>query len=357
MNLQENIKIYRKNLDMTQEQLAEAMGVTVGAVSKWESGQSIPDLYTLMGLADLFQTSTDALLGFALEGQGADEQADAIKHYTGERAFEKGRIKVEKALQNFPNHFGVVYRSAVFYEMLGLDTGERAAFRKAIVLYRRATGLLEQNHDPTLGIRTLYSHISQCHHCLEEYDKALEILKAHNEDGIYNDQLSLLLLKLKRWDEAIRVSSEGMMDNLARLEQSAMVLWNCLSEGRGQHREALNLQEWVIDLCEGLYTGQASYLHKINAAMYTGCAIMSVHLKERDQARVYLRRAKAAAEIFDADPVYGAERVRFYYGRPATAHDDFGQTAMDGIARTIAQQEDPVRSVLENLWEQVKNEA
>ena len=356
MILPDNIKAYRKVMDMTQEQLAEAMDVTVGAVSKWESGQSTPDLHTLMGLADLFQTSTDALLGFRLREAGADEQAEAIKQCTGDRAFEKGRIKAEKALQNFPNHFEVIYRSAVFYEMLGLDTGDRGAFHKAIDLYRRATGLLDQSHDPAVGIRTLYSHISQCHHCLEEYDKALEILKAHNEDGVYDDQLSLLLLKLKRWDEAIQVSSESMMESLTRLERSAMVLWNCLSEGRGQHREALDLQEWMIDIYEGLYTGKSSYLHKMNAAMYAGCAVMAFRLKDETACLRYLRRARSAAETFDADPVYEAQRVRFYHGRSATAHDDFGETAMEGVANTIAQQEEPARSRLRALWTQIRSE-
>ena len=357
MKLAQHIKAYRKNMDMTQEQLAEAMGVTVGAVSKWESGQSTPDLYTLMGLADLFQTSTDALLGFALEGQGAEEQAEAIKRCTGDRAFGPGRVKAEKALQNYPNHFGVVYRSAVFYEMMGLDTGDRTACRKAIDLYQRANGLLDQNRDSSVGVRTLYSHISQCYHCLEEYDKALEILSVHNEDGVYDDHLALLLLKMKRWDEAIRVSSESMLENLTRLERSAMVLWNCLSEGQGQHREALALQEWMVDLYEGLYTDRPCYLHKINAAMYTGCAIMAVQTEDPRHAQVYLRRAMSAAAAFDADPSYEAQRVRFYHGRSATAHDDFGQTATDGIAQTIARQAEPVRSQLETLWEQVKSEA
>ena len=356
MRLPENIKYYRKTMDMTQEQLAEAMGVTVGAVSKWESGTSTPDLYTLMGLADLFQTSTDVLLGFQLQEAGADGQAKAIKECTGTRAFTQGRIKAEKALQNYPNHFGVVYRSAVFYEMMGLDTGEKEGFRKAISLYQRAIGLLEQNRDPAVGIRTLYSSISQCHHCLEEYDKALEILRVHNEGGVYDDQLALLLLKLKRWDEAVQVSSESMMESLTRLERSAMVLWNCLSEGQGRHREARDLQEWMIDVYEGLYTGESSYLHKMNAVMYAGCAALSAQLAEEEKARVYLRRAKAAAKMFDAEPAYGAERVRFYHGRWATAHDDFGETAMEGIAQTIAQQEAPVRAVLESLWEQVKAE-
>ena len=42
MNLPENIKNNRKEMNLTQEQLAEAMDVTVGAVSKWESGASTP---------------------------------------------------------------------------------------------------------------------------------------------------------------------------------------------------------------------------------------------------------------------------------------------------------------------------
>ena len=356
MNLRENIKNCRKAMNFTQEQLAEVMGVTVGAVSKWESGASTPDLSTLMDLAELFQTSTDALLGFALQGAGAEEQAAAIRECTGNRAYEKGRIKAEKALQNFPNHFDVVYRSAVLYEMMGLDTGDGDAFYRAIDLYRRATGLLDQNRDPAVGLRTLYAQISECYHSLGEYEQALNILKEHNEGGIYDDRMSQLLMNLERWDEACQLASESVLESLTRLERSAMVLWNCLSEGKGEHREARELQAWLIALQEGLYTGESGYLHKLNAALYTGCAILSLELEEEGEAVACLRRAKAAAEAFDARPSYDidGDRLRFYRGRQATAHDDFGQTAMEGIAQAIARQKEPVRTAAEALWARVR---
>ena len=42
----EQIRFYRKQKGLTQEQLAEAMGVSVAAVSKWEQGQSLPEIPT-----------------------------------------------------------------------------------------------------------------------------------------------------------------------------------------------------------------------------------------------------------------------------------------------------------------------
>lgn len=54
---------HRKRLGLTQEQLAEKLGVTAQAVSKWENDQSCPDIAMLPLLADIFGISTDALLG------------------------------------------------------------------------------------------------------------------------------------------------------------------------------------------------------------------------------------------------------------------------------------------------------
>lgn len=50
--LAQKLREFRKKQGLTQEQLAEAMGVTVGAVSKWESGASTPDVSLILELAD-----------------------------------------------------------------------------------------------------------------------------------------------------------------------------------------------------------------------------------------------------------------------------------------------------------------
>lgn len=69
----------RKALGLTQDQLAEKLGVTAQAVSKWENDQSCPDINMLPKLAEIFGITTDALLG--CEPAGPVHQAEVVSDY------------------------------------------------------------------------------------------------------------------------------------------------------------------------------------------------------------------------------------------------------------------------------------
>lgn len=63
MTMGKRILYYRKRMGMTQDQLAEKIGVSAQAVSKWEHDLSCPDVTTIPHLAEIFGISTDELLG------------------------------------------------------------------------------------------------------------------------------------------------------------------------------------------------------------------------------------------------------------------------------------------------------
>ncbi len=63
----------RKEYNMTQEQLAEELGVARQTVSKWETGETIPDIDSLKKLAILLQFSIDEALGIEIEHDNDDE--------------------------------------------------------------------------------------------------------------------------------------------------------------------------------------------------------------------------------------------------------------------------------------------
>ena len=64
LHLGENIRENRKKLNLTQEQLANRLGVSFQSVSRWENGTTYPDMEKLPEIARLFDTTIDALLGF-----------------------------------------------------------------------------------------------------------------------------------------------------------------------------------------------------------------------------------------------------------------------------------------------------
>ncbi len=62
MNMADRIQNLRKAKGMSQEELADQIGVSRQAVSKWESGQSTPDLEKIIMISDLFEVTTDYIL-------------------------------------------------------------------------------------------------------------------------------------------------------------------------------------------------------------------------------------------------------------------------------------------------------
>lgn len=64
MTIGKQIQKYRKQNNMTQEQMAEALGVSTAAVSKWETQVTCPDITMLAPLARLLRITVDELLDF-----------------------------------------------------------------------------------------------------------------------------------------------------------------------------------------------------------------------------------------------------------------------------------------------------
>ena len=86
MNLAENLKKIRKENNLSQEQLAEQLGVSRQSVSKWESGQAYPEMDKVLQLARMFNLNIDDLLN------------QDIKEISTEK---KSKIDINKYIDDF----------------------------------------------------------------------------------------------------------------------------------------------------------------------------------------------------------------------------------------------------------------
>jgi tellurite methyltransferase len=71
-----NIARYRKEQGLSQDALGEKLGITFKAVSKWETGQAIPDTVLLPELARILNISVDKLLGYSAFNSGISPYED-----------------------------------------------------------------------------------------------------------------------------------------------------------------------------------------------------------------------------------------------------------------------------------------
>jgi len=108
--LGENIKRLRMKKQITQEQLAVAMGVTCAAVSKWERENTLPDITLLPNLAHYFGVTIDELIGY----DEAKIEREIERFFEQRTALQKDGKWAEsieltrKAYENYPNDHRVM---------------------------------------------------------------------------------------------------------------------------------------------------------------------------------------------------------------------------------------------------------
>ena len=108
INIGMNIKRLRTTKNITQEQLSAAMNVSCAAVSKWERGETYPDITLLQPLAFFFGVSLDDLMGYNEEKVKA-EISEVIAFYRKHCNDGEGRDIIIKAYGNYPNDFWIMH--------------------------------------------------------------------------------------------------------------------------------------------------------------------------------------------------------------------------------------------------------
>ncbi len=351
IKLAQNIRAFRKQNSLTQEQLAEVLGVTVGAVYKWESGLSVPELRLLMEIADFFDTSVDVLLGYEMKDNRLKATVQRLKEYRHSKDLA-GLCEAEKALKKYPNAFEIVYNSAVLYKVFGMESQDRKLLNRALELMENSRLLLPQNTNPEISEVTIYGSVAKIYLTLGESDRAVELLKQYNAGGIYDYLIGLsLAADCARPGEAETFLEQALLRNITALIHIIIGYVNVFCD-RGDYSSAQAILLWGINILSGLREAhKPNFLDKICCTFFV-CLAYS-YGKTGDSAAAYqaLRNARELAWQFDAAPNYEANAVRFVaHGEDASIHDDLGATAEDGIRKTIASFADETLSA---LWKEL----
>ena len=353
VKLAENIRAFRKGRKLTQEQLAEVLGVTPGAVYKWEAGLSIPDLALIMEMADFFDTSVDVLLGYEMKDNRLDATVKRLHEYRRQKDMT-GLAEAEKALKKHPHSFRIVNECATVYRVFGIERGDKALTRRALALLEQSLLLLGQNTDPEISEQTQYGKMAETYLGLDEVEKGIELYKKHNADGLNNPKIGNVLAQLDRGEEATSYLSEALAKIIADLCNVVSGYVNVFAKQR-DYASAEAILNWSVAVFSGLRKGDnPNFLDKVSSIFLAAAAQVQFESGREDAARESLIKAKALATFFDAAPSYDESDIRFISRiEGASAHDDLGPTAMDGIQSVVNEYENEAFTA---LWESVQKE-
>lgn len=352
--LGENIRALRKSRGMTQERLAELLGVTAGAVHKWEKGASVPDIDYILALADLFELSLDLLFGYESKGGSPGELAEEMEHFYKKKDLASACALAERAMKKYPNDFRVIYKCALVYRLKGIEQRDMGAFEKALRLFEQALVLLPQNTDPELDEFTLRGHMANCYLELGETERGIELLKEHDPGGIHNALIGYYMAGVLKREEAIPYLSSGFALSMQQLIYAAQGYFN-LYENRGDYRELYDDVLWLCGFLDSLKREEApAYTDKLKTRFLPEAARAALKLGEREKARALLREAAGLAQGFDREPCYSLDGLRFCRGLEGSAvFDGMGGGALAALREAVYSQ--PGERELIALWEEAEN--
>ena len=241
ITLSEQLKKLRKKKGNTQEDLANHLGITVQAVSKWERGEGYPDITLLPAVSAYYNVSIDELLGV-----GQAEREKKIEAYRDKNSalFREGKSSdrvalMRKALAEFPNDLRLVYD--LMYALRAENRTEN--FDEIVSLAER---ILEESSDHTLRIGAIQV-LALSYHEKGENETAKKF--ASMVDTMWCSR-EVLLMNVLEGEEAVE-HCQGVLQGFFDLMYS---LTNVMTwQGGFGPEDAIKCRRFMLDCFKLLY--------------------------------------------------------------------------------------------------------
>ncbi len=229
----ENIKRLRKEKELTQETLADFLGVSFQTISKWERGETYPDITMLPIISRFFNTTVDDLLGV-----NKSREEKQTKEYL--RLYDEMKLKdltltfnkFQEAVKEFPNDFRILIRyMELLYEVKGFGQGKYKDISKEIAsIYEK---IQNRCTDDNIRIRSkviMISHLVTLYQCVPNEEGKYRVYKEylnHAEEIVstlpsINDTKELMLMSLAFDTENYNTTHRNALEELLFIIQDTL---------------------------------------------------------------------------------------------------------------------------------------
>ncbi len=303
MTIEATIKQLRQEQDVTQEQLAEALGITSRAVSQWECDRTAPDISQLPALANFFDVTTDHLLGVDIRRK--EEELEKIfgkiceYNETGDH---KGKEEyIREQLKIYPNEPDLLTELAsalqcCYFHQGKADTEElkKEKSDEIISLCERALRYYKPTDDNNYTKQTL---IIQYARYQQDKEKAKEIVDtlpnvACTREFFWGD-LYEGKEALERRQTALLWGYAPMMHNM---------FWNIACEDSYSFEEKIEILDAYDAIINIITGGKPNYFHCDLSVDAASKATLYLKLGDKEKALDMFEAAYDHADSYETRP-------------------------------------------------------
>lgn len=300
----QKIKELRRKNDLTQEKLADFLGVTYQSVSKWECGTTMPDLALIVPLARLLGVSADELLGMK------PAETDERKAYF-DAEYERYRKSdcapdpdiAGQAVAEYPGECRYLYWLASSEWYVGCCVGNMGCDAETELLtsaVRHYEMVLENCEDAELRSRALFGLV-QTYSCMKRFDDAKTYAEMVPEgSGATRDDALMLCLQ---GEELKTLYRKRIVNAMVKLHSALSQLWYFEED---PCEEAIDAEETVIRAV--ITDGNYQHFHIMLSMIRQERARIAMRKGDHDAAVRALEAAMHHAQRFDEMQKCGMEQ-------------------------------------------------
>lgn len=324
MTIGDNIKRLRSEKNITQEQVSVAMNVTCAAVSKWERGETYPDITLLQPLAHFFGVTLDELMGYDQKKIQA-EIDDIITLYRKNMNtnFKYARDIIVKAYHDYPNDYWIMH-----YYMWNIG-GELSDNDPEVLLSHKEEFLnicekiLKGCTEETLRLNA-WNMRAKILHAEGKTDEALAIYRDKFTNWYHTGGQKIEQLFAKNTDEYYYWVSKNMYELVAfaGYKLASVIYFDKSFTQEEKIKKAIKYGNLMLKICDEtndtFFTGLAeAFLGRIrNYLTYRGG-------DDTDIITVLDMNLQAAKKIADAVKIDDATRQAYFPERVSVTATDF----------------------------------
>ena len=268
----------RKEKGITQEQLANFIGVSTAAVSKWESGISYPDITLLPIIATFFNITIDRLLNFKIE-LSDEEVMEIFKECeklftTGE--LEKGIEKSKGSISKYPHSYYLKFRIGFLFSMYSWKAIDEEDGMKMIGYSIKLFEDIARDCNKVELVEQALFQLGALYPAINEEDKAIEALNKIKKSQLDpNIILANIHIRKKEFKKARQILQSNLFKSINDISITCMGLANSYMQDKKD-----------VDMIEKYHNLSINIRKTISSNRHTGLSLSNEYL---NYAHIYLK--------------------------------------------------------------------